>query len=138
MDTNELFQAYGERWNAQDASGIVAYFADDDCVYEDAALGRVNVGKAQIEEFLRETFTAIPDFHLEIHDLVVAGDRFANQWTMSGTDHGMVPGLPATKQRFSVRGASVGTLAGERLVRNSDYWNLADVLVQIGILPAPE
>jgi hypothetical protein len=41
-------------------------------------------------------------------------------------------------QRFAVCGASAGTLAGERLVRNTEYWNLADVVVQIGILPALE
>jgi len=135
MDRKQL-EAYATRWSAQDVSGIIDWFVDD-CFYEDAALGRVNRGKAELTAFLEETFVGIPDFHLEVHDVVVAGDRFANQWTMSGTDGGLVPGLPPTGARFSVRGASVGTFAGDRLVANTDYWNLADVLVQIGIIPPP-
>jgi hypothetical protein len=55
---------------------------------------------------------------------------------MSGTHEGDTT-IPATHKSFSVRGASAGELEGDKIKRNSDYWNLAEVLVQFGVLPPP-
>ncbi len=57
-------------------------------------------------------------------------------FAMTGTQTGDMPGLPATDRSFSIRGASVGELAGDKIKRKSDYWSLASLLQQLGILPA--
>ena len=55
---------------------------------------------------------------------------------MSGTHEGDTA-IPATHERFSLRGASVGEFKDDKINRNSDYWNMAEFLVQVGILPQP-
>ncbi|MGE5292632.1 MAG: hypothetical protein ACM3ML_36675 [Micromonosporaceae bacterium] len=43
---------------------------------------------------------------------------------------------PATGRPYRVRGASAGTLNSEGLIStNRDYWNMAEVLAQIGFTP---
>ena len=45
-------------------------------------------------------------------------------------------GVPATGRPFRVRGASIGKLDTNGLiVQNRDYYNLAELLTQLGILP---
>jgi steroid delta-isomerase-like uncharacterized protein len=55
------------------------------------------------------------------------------EWIFSGTDAN--PGLHGTGKKFSVRGVSVVEIEGRRIARETDYWDLATLLRQIGLLP---
>ena len=44
-----------------------------------------------------------------------------------------LPGLPATNKTFEVRGATVVDFTDGKIRRNSDYWNLATYLKQVGL-----
>lgn len=129
------FDGYLNAWNAHDVDAILGYFVED-CIYEDVTLSRINRGKAELKAFVDEMFAAFPDFRLDVKDEIVAADgRYATEWTMSGTHEGDLPILPATHKPFSVRGASIGELEGERIERNSDYWNVGEFLAQISGAP---
>jgi steroid delta-isomerase-like uncharacterized protein len=68
-----------------------------------------------------------------------SGDRYALEWEMVGTNTGEAGGLPATNKAFRIRGVSVGIVdADGKIKRNRDYWNMADYLMQVGLMPAPE
>ena len=58
------------------------------------------------------------------------------EWTMSGTHKDDLPGMPATGKSFSVRGATALQLDDGRISRNSDYWDMATLLTQLGLMPA--
>jgi hypothetical protein len=53
------------------------------------------------------------------------------------TDQGDLPGMPATGKPFSVRGATALQLDDGRISRNSDYWDMATLLTQLGLMPSP-
>jgi steroid delta-isomerase-like uncharacterized protein len=134
MDLARLLD-YLAAWNAHDVDRLLTFFTDDG-VYEDVALARVNKGKGEIRSFFEEAFLAFPDFHLKDDGATVLPDgKYVAEWTMSGTHDGDLPMLPATHKSFSVRGVSVGETSGDLITRNSDYWNMAEFLVHIGILP---
>jgi hypothetical protein len=58
---------------------------------------------------------------------------------MCGTNDREVEGVPATGRAFRVRGASVGKLdTSGRIVENRDYYNLAEIVTQLGIQPAAQ
>jgi steroid delta-isomerase-like uncharacterized protein len=57
------------------------------------------------------------------------------EWTLSGTHEGDVPGLPATHKPFSVRGANLFELTGDKIRHNRDFWDVATVMRQLGRLP---
>ena len=68
---------------------------------------------------------------------LIDGDRYAAEWTMSGVHTGDRPGLPATMKPFRISGANVGEVRDGRIARVSVYWNMAEFLVQVGIMPPP-
>jgi steroid delta-isomerase-like uncharacterized protein len=108
----------------------------DDAIYEDVALGRVLHGPSEIAAFVEEATKACSDFRFEEVSLFTAGDAYANEWIMTGTNDREVRGIPATGRAFRVRGASVGKLdTSGRIVENRDYYNLAEMFAQLGIQP---
>ena len=131
-----LFDAYLDAWNAHDPAAVARYMADD-AIYEDVALGRVLHGPSEIAAFVEEATRASSDFRFEEVSLFTAGNDYANEWIMTGTNDREVQGVPATGRSFRVRGASVGRLdASGRIVENRDYYNLAEMFTQLGLQPA--
>ena len=130
-----LFDAYLDAWNAHDAAAVASYMAED-AVYEDVALGRLLHGPSEIASFVEEATRSSSDFRFEHVSLLTAGNDFANEWIMLGTNDREVGGVPATGRSFRVRGASVGKIdQNGRIVENRDYYNLAELLTQLGMLP---
>ena len=121
-------------WNSHDVDKIASFFTDD-CVYEDVAFGVVNRGKTELKDFIRAMYVWSPDLKFELKSFFSAGGRTATEWVMAGTHAGELPGIPATGKRFSVRGASIEELRGDKISRHADYYNLVSFLQQVGLLP---
>ncbi|MCX5997267.1 MAG: ester cyclase [Chloroflexi bacterium] len=134
-DTEKLAKDLIAAVNSHDVDKMLTLFTDD-CVYEDVAVGKVNRGKQELKTFVTGWYAFSNDIKFELTSQFSAGDWGATEWIMSGTHTGDVLGIPATNKRYSVRGASITELGMGRIRRNSDYWNLASFLQQIGILPA--
>ena len=132
----DFFDGYLDAWNAHDPAAVARYMAYD-AIYEDVALGRVLHGSSEIAAFVEEATRASSDFRFEEVSLFTAGGDYANEWIMTGTNDREVQGVPATGRSFRVRGASVGKLdTSGRIVKNRDYYNLAEMFAQLGIQPA--
>ena len=124
---------YLDAWNAHDPAAVARHMAAG-AVYEDVALGRVLHGPAEIAKFVEEATKSSSNFRFEVVSLITTGSDYANEWVMLGTNDRALPGLPATGRSFRVRGASVGKLdASGLIVENRDYYNLAELLMQLGI-----
>lgn len=139
MDTADrpFLDSYLAAWNAHDSAAVARHMADD-AIYEDVALGRVLHGPSEIASFVEEATRSSSDFRFESVSLFTVGNDYANEWVMLGTNDRERPGVPATSRSFRVRGASIGRLdANGRIVENRDYYNLAELLTQLGILPTP-
>ena len=128
---------YLDAWNAHDPAAVARHMADD-AIYEDVALGRVLHGPSEIAKFVEEATRASSNFRFEVVSLITTDSYYANEWVMLGTNDRALPGVPATGRSFRVRGASVGKLDPSGLiVENRDYYNLAELLTQLGIPPTP-
>lgn len=135
MDWN----AYLDAWNRHDGDGVASFFTEDG-VFADQALGRQHQGRDAIAGFVRSADAEVSsDYKLTLLDSFQAGDRYALVWTFGGTNDRANPNppLPATGKQFIVKGVSIGRLEGDRITENTDYWNLAELLTQIGLMPAP-
>ena len=139
-DLERLFDEWALAWSSIDSSKdperVLSLFVDD-CVFEDVTFGLIARGKEQLRSFVKRAFTAIPDFKYELRN------RFANsqwaviEWVMSGTHKGDLPGIPATGKRFSsVRGSTILELETGKIRRESDYWDAATFMKQVGVLPS--
>jgi steroid delta-isomerase-like uncharacterized protein len=121
--------------NSRNMEKLLSLFTDE-CVYEDVALGKVNHGKEELKAFFTSMWVWSPDVKIEEKSIFTAGDWGAAEWVMSGTHTGDLPEMSATGKNFSIRGASIIQLRDGKVSRQSDYWNMASFLQQVGILPA--
>jgi predicted ester cyclase len=69
-------------------------------------------------------FTAFPDLHCSIDELIAEGDRVFCRTTMTGTHDGEYKGIPPTGRHVSAESAEVFRIAGGKI---AGYWCLANV-----------
>jgi steroid delta-isomerase-like uncharacterized protein len=138
-DLDRMIDDWAMAWSSTDSDDperVLALFADD-CVFEDVTFGVVARGKEELRSFVKQAFAAVPDFKYDVRSRLITGRWAAIEWTMSGTHKGDAPGIPATGKRFSsVRGASILEIEGDKIRRESDYWDAATFMQQVGLLPS--
>jgi steroid delta-isomerase-like uncharacterized protein len=86
---------------------------------------------------LRRLRDAIPDIHLEVHEVVAGGDLVAYRATLSGTHRGELLGMAPTGRSFRVQHMHMLRM---RDGRSSEHWATRDdlgMLQQLGIIPSP-
>ena len=136
----DWIRTYNDAWSSRDPESVIT-FMNDDVVYTDVALGERLEGKSAVREYVAGLETTLSsDYRMEWGQSVATDEAFATEWTMSGThDRGdEARGLPATGQRFQVSGVSIGRCREGKVIEERNYWNVADFLTQVGLMPAPE
>jgi predicted ester cyclase len=98
------------------------------------------VGIPAVQEFMRTSFRAFPDLRFSEpapRHLSVSGDQVAWAWSMEGTMRGYIdpPGFAPTGARFHVDGVDLWTMEGGRIARYRAFYDLNDLVRQLGILP---
>jgi steroid delta-isomerase-like uncharacterized protein len=139
VDLEGLLDEWAVAWSSgvsSDPERVLDLYVGN-LIFEDATLGMILHGKKELRSFVDEGFAAIPDFNYQVRNRF-ASDRWAVvEWTMSGTHRGDFPGMPATGRPFSlVRGTTVLELEAGRIRRESDLWNAAAFMQQVGLLGA--
>jgi steroid delta-isomerase-like uncharacterized protein len=92
---------------------------------------------SELRGFVNRAFSGVPGFVHEVRS-GFAGDEWAIiEWGMSGTHKGDFPGVPATGKHFcSIRGSTILELRAGKISRESDYWDAATFMRQVGLLPS--
>jgi steroid delta-isomerase-like uncharacterized protein len=130
---SRLLEDLAAAWTFHDIEKMLS-LCTDDCVYEDVTMGVVNRGKAELKAFAGAVLAAFPDLTMKLTSGFTDGNWAGAEWTMSGTHKGDLPGMPATGKEFSLRGASICELHEGKIKRSSDYWDMATLLKQIGLM----
>ncbi len=92
-------------------------------------------GIAELRAWIENTLDVVPDFHINVHDMVTTGDISAARWTASGTQRKEWRGIPATNKAFVMTGITMSKWDGGKIVES---WVNADnlgMLQQLGIVP---
>jgi steroid delta-isomerase-like uncharacterized protein len=131
IEVSHALDVWAEGWTKHDMKEVASVFTED-CIYEDVALGVVNRGKDELIAFGNGFIAGVPDLSVEVTSRFATEDKAAAEWKMTGTHTGDLPGMPASGKRFSLRGASTFELRGNRVLRCSDYWDLATFQKQLG------
>ncbi|MGW4824728.1 ester cyclase [Streptomyces sp. NPDC004227] len=80
------------------------------------------------------TRAAFPDLTTTIDDIVVEGDRAAIRWHSSGTHVNSFLGVPPTKRRVEVSGATFARFESDRVVEEHVTWDPRALLSALGII----
>ncbi len=138
-DLERMLDDWTIAWSSaenNDPERVLALFADD-CVFEDVTFGVVARGKEELRSLVNRAFAAVPDFKYGLTSRFAASQWAVIAWVMSGTHTGDWPGIPATGKRFSsVRGSTILELEAGKIRRESDYWDAATFMKQVGLLPS--
>jgi len=118
-------------WNSHDPAKWATHFTPD-IYYEDVTFGEISHGSEEAKKFAASFFTDVPDLKLELADSSIEGNHGSIQWILTGTDKGIFK----TGKPFKVRGVSIITITNGKISRSVDYYDLATIMKQVGVLPA--
>lgn len=108
----ELVRRYYDRvLNGRDLDAVEDFFTDE----------RVVEG---IRRGCFSYFTAFPDLHISLDELIAEGDSVFLRSTMTGTHDGEYKGIPATGRHVAAESAEIYRVDGEKFV---GYWCLTNV-----------
>lgn len=91
-------------------------------------------GLAAFKASILATRSAFPDLATTIDEVVVEGDRAAIRWHSSGTHESAFLGVPATKRRVDVGGATFAVFEGGLVVEEFVTWDPRALLSALGII----
>jgi steroid delta-isomerase-like uncharacterized protein len=132
-DLERMLDDWATAWSSHDPERVLKLFTDD-CIFEDVTFGVVTRGKEELRSFANGAFAAVPDLQFELKGRFATGEWAAVEWNMSGTHKGDFPGMPATGKRISVRGSTIFEMEEGKIRRESDYWDAATFMKQVGLL----
>jgi len=138
METNkELLERYVELYNEGDLDACMELYTDDasqrmhDGIFE---------GIDAIANRLARDLTAFPDAKYVVDSFFAEGDRFADEWTFSGTNTGPLrlpdgSEIPATGERVEIKGMEYVEVRDGKIVVDNLYYDFLTAVAQLGLVP---
>lgn len=131
--TNEeitaLFDRREEAWVRHDADVLSADYVEDAVLHSPTA-GIVS-GRNVIERVYRLWMSAFPGLRVETEELIIAGDRVTQLWTVSGTDTAGFMGFPPTGKPFRFPMVILFELQENRIKRERRFMDRGGFLLQL-------
>jgi len=94
-------------------------------------------GLKNFKQFCMEWFSAFPDLHFTIDDMVVEGDRVAVRSKWTGTHIGELEGIPPTNKKVTVWEIEIDRIAGGKIAEIWTRYDTQGVMQQLGLAPTP-
>jgi predicted ester cyclase len=124
-----------------------AFFADPEGTWIDRPHYRVFAqnlemhSREEVVAWFRGFFDAVPDLHMDVEDVAVAGDpgseRVTVRWHITGTFSGApYLGIEPTGRPIDLRGMDLIDVKEGRIAGNNVYYDQLAFARQIGMLPA--
>ena len=138
MDTNlELLEYYVERYNAGDLDSCMALYTEDasqrmhDGVFE---------GVEAIRARLARDLEAFGDAKYVVDSFFAAGNKFADEWTFTGTNTGpfRLPDgtvIPPTGKEVEIKGMEYVEVRDGKIVVDNLYYDFMAAVAQLGLIP---
>jgi steroid delta-isomerase-like uncharacterized protein len=138
METNrELLERYVELYNAGDLEACMELYAEDavqrmhDGIFE---------GREAIADRLARDLGAFADAKYVVDSFFAGGDKFADEWTFTGTHTGpfRLPDgeeIPPTGKRVEIEGMEYVEVRDGKIVVDNLYYDFMAAVVQLGLVP---
>jgi predicted ester cyclase len=122
-------------WNRCGLDSIPEFYALDFVAdYRPYALREGHEG---IRGMVEGAWTAFPDYHEEVHELISEGDRVVVHLTISGTQQGQWGSLPATGRHAQFDEIVILQIRDSKILRQRGIVDNLSALRQLGVVPTP-
>jgi len=122
-----------DRLNAHDASSLRQIYDDESVSHFPQ---RVCRGADEIVRFWVETFTGMPDFHVEILALAEHSDDVFVHWRLTGTQRGPLQGIAPTGKPIALEGMDHFVVREGRIRSGFVAFDQMEYARQLGMFPA--
>ena len=95
-------------------------------------------GPEGARQMIERLFTAFPDLHLEIEQVLASGDFVVTRVHLTGTHKGIFSGIAPTNRSVSWHGCNVVEVRNGKAIRSRIYSDNASLFQQLGILSLPK
>jgi steroid delta-isomerase-like uncharacterized protein len=110
---------------------------DTAAVVHDCSAPADILGLDSLKLYYQASHTAFPDFQMTFEEVLVSGDNMIARWTITGTQTGLLRGLPATGKAVRFSGLAIDRVAHGRIVEEWVSFNLLELLQQLGFTLMP-
>jgi len=133
-DSATHLQLHDQHLTHQGQGNASALYNDyaDHAVVEDSMYAVPIVGRAAIIARKSLGFAAASNVQLTVLNRIAVGNQVTVEWVATGIHTGDLPGLPATNRSFTLRGVTVVIREGGKIIRESLYYDVADLYRQLG------
>jgi steroid delta-isomerase-like uncharacterized protein len=138
VDPKELIQVNTDTWNGRDQEAFFATYTED-C--ELTAPGFDGKGRQGLREFWSLWMSGFPDNQVRVRLLIAEGDHVVEESVFEGTNSGPLRDpdgteTAATGRSVSTPFAGIHTVHSGKIARSRIYFDEADVLSQLGLMPS--
>ena len=131
-------QAWVDAWNQGDLTKYAPYEDDNFLGEGTGTSGPLN--GIQNRAYLQNFLTAFPGSKVEVQRTIVQGDYVVTNWKVSGTNAGPLQtpsgrSIPPTGKMITIVGSTTDQLKDGKVVHNWNYFDMASLLSQMGLLP---
>jgi len=119
-------------WNQGDLTSAAILYAAN-YIYQDPT--STVYGPEGIKQLVALYRSALPDLHFVIKDLIAEGDSVVWRYVATGTQHGPLPGIPATGKRVEVTGVVISRFQDGKWAEDWHVQDTLGMLQQLGVIP---
>lgn len=133
-DTTRHLQLHSQHLSNQTQGHLNALHDDyaEHAVVEDSMYPVPIVGRAAIIARKSLGLAATSDAQVTVINRIAIGNQVIVEWVATGIHTGDLPGLPASGRPFTLRGVTVVIRENGKIVRESLYYDAADLYRQLG------
>jgi len=102
---------------------------------EHGGSGEDTRGIKDYKQSISEFYSAVPDVHVTINDMVVEGDKVAVRFTLSGTHKGEFMGAAPTGKKVTIEEIGIIRIVGGKFVESWVRYDTLGLMQQLNLIP---
>jgi predicted ester cyclase len=130
-----VIRKYAELTNTRDLDGAFAHFSSS--FVDHAVRPGMPPGIEGTRLFFNMLFTAFPDLHATIQDIIAEGDKVVDRMTCEGTHQGMFMGASPTGKRVKWSFIDINRIVDGKVVEHWAEVDTIGLMQQLGLVPPP-
>ena len=137
MSTEEnkaVVRRFYEECNKGNMAALEELYAAPNYVWHGTGVFR-DMDLAGSKQLWAAWWTAFPDLHYTVEDLIAEGDKVVARQTFRGTHQGEIMGVPATGKVVTWTAIIISRFAGGKFVDDWENLDLLGLMQQLGAIP---
>lgn len=127
---------YLEARNTPNLALLDDIYSEDVIVHDSSAPADIH-GLEELKSFYGASHEGFPDMEFRFDDVLPSGDHVIFRGTVEGTHTGSLRGMPPTGRHVRFSCVAIDRLENGKIVEEWVYFNVLDLLGQLGVAPPP-